>query len=106
MAKRKLEKDGVNINCKEKDTGNTAAHAAAKYDQLEVLRFLESSGFTFAATPEELADNEGNTPLHIASERMNFEVMLFLVMNGHPTTIKNKKGLKPGDNSMEVRMYY
>lgn len=50
MAKRKLEKDSVNINSKEKDTGNTAAHAAAKNDHLEVLRNLAASGFNFAAT--------------------------------------------------------
>jgi ankyrin repeat protein len=65
---------------------------------------LAASGFNFVATAEELGDLEGNTPLHIASEKMNFEIILFLVMSGHPTTIKNKKGLKPGDNCMEARM--
>lgn len=67
MVKRKLEKDNVNIHCKDKEMGSTGAHAAAKFDQLEMLRFLASSGFIFASTPEELSDNEGNTPLHIAS---------------------------------------
>lgn len=67
LAKRKLEKDNVNIHCKEKDTGSTAAHAAAKFDQLETLRFLGSSGFAFNSAPDDISDNEGNTPLHIAS---------------------------------------
>ena len=52
MAKRKLEKDNVNIHCKDKESGSTAAHAAAKFDQLEVLRFLASSGFIFANSQE------------------------------------------------------
>ena len=105
QAKRKLEKDGVDIHCKERDSGNTAAHLAAMNDHLEALRFLRESGFIFAVTGDELSNSEGNTPLHIASEKPNFEVMLFLLMNNHPTGCKNKKNLKPGDSNMEARMY-
>ena len=40
QAKRKLEKDNVDIHCKERDSLNTAAHLAVMNDHLEVLRFL------------------------------------------------------------------
>lgn len=43
---------------------NTAAHVAALNDQLEILRMLATHGFNFRN--EELKNNEGNTPLHLA----------------------------------------
>lgn len=74
---------------------NTAAHVAALNDQLEVLRMLAEHGFNFKAG-EDLKNAEGNTPLHLACERPNLEIILFLVLQGSDTTIKNNKGSKPG----------
>jgi ankyrin repeat protein len=69
-------------------------------DHLEVLRFLRESGFIFAVTGDELGNAEGDTPLHIACERNNFEIMLFLLVNNHPTTCRNNHNLKPGDSQI------
>ena len=49
---------------------NTAAHVAALNDQLEVLRMLAQHSFNFRAG-EDLRNNEGNTPLHLACEKPN-----------------------------------
>lgn len=74
---------------------NTAAHVAALNDQLEVLRMLAKHGFNFKAG-ENLKNNEGNTPLHLACEKPNLEIILFLLMQGSDYTVKNTKGYKAG----------
>ena len=83
---------------------NTAAHVAALNDQLEVLRMLAERGFNFKGG-EDLCNSEGNTPLHLACEKPNLEIILFLLMNESDYAIKNKKGYKPGENTLDARMY-
>ena len=82
---------------------NTAAHVAALNDQLEVLRMLAKYGFKFNAG-DDLKNNEGNTPLHLACEKPNLEIILFLLMQGSDYQTKNTKGYKPGENTLDARM--
>jgi hypothetical protein len=65
---------------------------------------LASHGFNFKAG-EELKNKDGNTPLHLACEKPNLEIILFLLMQGTDYTIKNEKGYKPGENTLDARMY-
>ena len=76
---------------------------AAANDQLEVLRMLADNHFNFKAG-EDLRNSEGNTPLHLACDKPNFEIMLFLLMQGSEYNVKNSKGYKPGENIIEARM--
>jgi hypothetical protein len=46
----------------------------------------------------------GNTPLHLACEKPNLEIMLFLLMQGSDYSIKNAKGYKAGENTLDARM--
>lgn len=64
---------------------------------------LTDNNFNFRAG-EDLKNNEGNTPLHLACEKPNLEIMLFLLMQGSDYTIKNNKGYKPGENTLDARM--
>ena len=45
---------------------------------------------------DDLKNNEGNTPLHLACEKPNLEIILFLLMQGTDYTTKNTRGYKPG----------
>ena len=45
---------------------------------------------------EDLKNAEGNTPLHLACEKPNLEIILFLLMQCSDYTVKNAKGYKPG----------
>jgi ankyrin repeat protein len=72
---------------------------------------LAENGFNFRAG-EDLKNNEGihlfhpgNTPLHLACEKPNLEIMLFLLMQGSDYAVKNNKGYKPGENTLDARMY-
>ena len=40
-----------------------------------------------------------------ACDKPNFEIMLFLLMQGSDYNVKNTKGYKPGENIIEARMY-
>ncbi len=51
-----MRKDNVDIHCKEREGGNTAAHVAAINDHLEVLRFLADNGFNFAGSADDLCN--------------------------------------------------
>jgi ankyrin repeat protein len=76
---------------------------AALNDQLETLRMLADNHFNFRAG-EDLKNSEGNTPLHLACERPNLEIILFLMLQGSDISIKNNKGYKPGENTLDARM--
>ena len=78
---------------------------AALNDQLEILRMLLDKGFSFKAG-EDLCNSEGNTPLHLACEKPNLEIILFLLMSESDYMVKNKKGYKPGENTLDARMYH
>ena len=63
---------------------------------------LAENNFDFKAG-EDLKNNEGiyqnhlgNTPLHLACEKPNLEIMLFLLMQSSDYTVKNNKGYKSG----------
>ena len=82
---------------------NTAAHVAALNDQHEILRMLAHHNYNFKGG-EDLRNSEGNTPLHLACEKPNLEIILFLLMQGTDYTVKNNKGYKPGENTLDARM--
>ena len=42
----------------------------------------------------------------MACDKPNFEIMLFLLMQGSDYNVKNSKGYKPGENIIEARMYF
>ena len=62
---------------------------------------LAKHGFKFG---DDLRNSEGNTPLHLACEKPNLEIILFLLMQGSDYTIKNNKHNKPGENTLDARM--
>jgi ankyrin repeat protein len=64
---------------------------------------LTEHGFNFKGG-DELRNNDGNTPLHLACEKPNLEIILFLLMEGTDYTVKNNKGYKPGENTLDARM--
>ena len=43
--------------------------------------------------------------MHLACEKPNLEIMLFLLMQGSDYSVKNSKGYKAGENTLDARMY-
>ena len=41
--------------------------------------------------------------MHLACDKPNFEIMLFLLMHSSDYNVKNSKGFKPGENIIEAR---
>lgn len=78
------------LDTKDKFFCKTALHFAVANEDLKIVENL----LAFGAKPNQL-DSEGNTPLHIASEKRNEEMMKLLVRNGADPKIPNKKGYLP-----------
>ena len=63
------------------------------------MRFLEANGAAF-----EMVNKVGNTPLHIACEKVLKEVILILLMVGVDQTLNNNEGKKAGEGNIEAKM--
>eukprot|EP01038_Epipyxis_sp_PR26KG_P005334 gene5334-7401_t len=85
-----LVESGANVNALRKD-GYLPIHEAAIKGYVHILEYLISAGaslkFPILST--------GNTALHLACEIDNQEVVRFLVQNGAPVNLSNKRGRLP-----------
>lgn len=66
-----------------KDAG---VFASAHFNDIKAMEYFTENGFDI-----NIQDEEGNTPLHIASEKGNTDLVKFLIDNGAKTNIKNNR---------------
>src|SRR5436190_9735469 len=98
-----LMKNKTNLNIKDKD-GNTLFHIAAKYGHRDLIKLLAtydiSEGkmdslwqFFFGTKRPDInsQNNNGDTPLHYATENNDFQIIALLLWNKADPSIRNKK---------------
>ena len=64
------------------------------------MRFLIAEG-----APVDIPNAEGNTPLHLACEKDNREIILALLIAGADASKKNNNEAKPGDKSASLGLF-
>lgn len=72
--------------------GNTFIHKASSINDVEAVRLLTSLGVNINSV-----NIDGNTALHIASEKNAYGCIIFLSVAGACLFIKNKSGKLPYD---------
>jgi ankyrin repeat protein len=81
-----------NPNVKD-ELGYTCMHAAASYDQKEMVEYLISKG-----ADVNILDHEGDTPLHVTETASMAEL---LIANGADPHIRNSEGFLPIETASE-----
>lgn len=68
----------------------------------------EEGGFSNNVVPLNVADRNGNTPLHLAAEFGHFPIVEFLVQSGADWKVENKKSQTPEDTaaSKSIKMEF
>eukprot|EP00744_Colponema_vietnamica_P002177 GILI01003477.1.p1 GENE.GILI01003477.1~~GILI01003477.1.p1 ORF type:complete len:1161 (+),score=322.43 GILI01003477.1:121-3603(+) len=89
FALRLLRDSSVNNRVKD-NTGNNAAIYAARSGQINIMRELASMHASFTD-----ANDNGNTPLHMASKQGHTEVVRWLLGRGLDPRTKNVDGIAP-----------
>jgi len=93
-----VDSDGINIYLGIfKLVGNTAAHHAVMGGHIDVLRYFINESIDL-----DVANNEGNTALHLACEKESRELILALVFAGIDITKKNLNEEKAGEKSTPI----
>ncbi|EAY11119.1 ankyrin repeat protein, putative [Trichomonas vaginalis G3] len=82
-----LLSNDLDINIKNRLSGNTALHYAVSIYHKEISNFLLLHGANVNAK-----DNNGNTPLHCAAKMNNFNMLVFFISKGADINAKNKFG--------------
>lgn len=82
--------EGVSLNILNQ-YGQSALHQAALYNASQAVQILLNSDEVLV----DLADSDGNTPLHDAALRGNVTVIHLLLQNGADANRKNKRGETP-----------
>ena len=67
---KQLIEAGINVSTKEKTTGQTPLHYAAKNYHREIAELLLASGVDVNVT-----DNDGRTPLHLAASEGHKDIL-------------------------------
>mmetsp|Transcript_13750 Transcript_13750/g.25941 ORF Transcript_13750/g.25941 Transcript_13750/m.25941 type:complete len:243 (-) Transcript_13750:112-840(-) len=88
---------GVDVNVRDRNN-STALFYCTSDIQLELARHLVNAG----ANPNAI-NVRGNSPLHVAAERIASQIVLLLLLNGAETEIKNSDGKKPADISSRLK---
>jgi ankyrin repeat protein len=91
-----LLKNGAAQNKADKNE-NTILHRAVKQKDLENKRKFVKLLLDFQTTEINKQNNQGDTPLHIATKNSNREAIALLLKNNADPTIKNNEGLSPID---------
>ena len=73
---------------------------AAQNGKVDVLRYLVTQEANL-----DLENEQGNTALHYACERLDKDLMLILIASGANVDRKNKNGMKPGEGNMEAKTF-
>lgn len=77
--------------------GYTALHFAVQKNDLKVVRLLINSSEAIVEKMINKKDDLGNTPLHLAIDSGNANVVDFLVKKGADLNIRNSQGERPLD---------
>lgn len=99
---KKILSDGVVNITSNADSGYSAIHIACRYNNRLAVDILRSYG-----VPLELADRNGNTPLHYSAKSGHIDLCKFLVSCGCTISKRNSSGQTPYDVSENhiIRQY-
>lgn len=87
----------VDSSCKDRGTGDSAGHFAARNGNTDMVSFLVNKELDL-----NIQNEEGNTPLHEAAFKNDKIMILHLLMKGANAELRNKKGQLPGEDSKEL----
>lgn len=92
-----IKKNGVNL---ENEKGDNLVHEAVKHSKRNILSLLIENNVDL-----NLANQELNTPLHLACDLEKKEMVLYLLMNKADHVLKNKKGHLPGQENPDIAIF-
>ncbi|ORX68591.1 ankyrin, partial [Linderina pennispora] len=90
--KQLVEADKTQVNAQDPN-GYSPLHAAASWKRLELLKYLLENGGNV-----NIADADGDTPLHICEDKACAELLL---EHGADPECKNSEGLTPVHTTLE-----
>ncbi|KAM3137119.1 hypothetical protein pb186bvf_010847 [Paramecium bursaria] len=94
-----IDQQQVDVNYADRD-GNSAIFHAITAGQIEMVRWLIQKKADLKQY-----NLQQQTPLHLACERQNKELILLLLTNGADHNMKNIQGQKPGEGQMEIKIF-
>ena len=77
------------------DDGRTALYKACECDHYNIVRLLTENHTSIAKVDCNIADKDGNTPLHACVAKENAEIAALLVSAGADPNLKNNDGHTP-----------
>jgi hypothetical protein len=87
---RKIKKNSINLNYKDKETGNSLLHFAYQGNNTKLIKYLIELNCDINAK-----NNKNQTPLHLASMKGDLEICKFLVENGALLNVYDSKKYTP-----------